>query len=260
MLVYPQLESGALTQFPVLKVRRPRTVINRAADGSSIRIADSPAETTEWVLTYEDLSEDEAAALQSFFGAAEGRLQGFTFVDPTGNLLARSEQLDNEVWQRDPLLSVSAGIADPKGGAAAWQLRNQSGGDQQAGQTLAAPGDYQYCLSAYVRSAAPTTVALSIAGRAAERPATQQWTRLSVSGPGDLAANSVHFGITVPAGAAVEVYGLQVEAQSAASSYMASTRGGVYENAHLGEDVLTISRTSENRHSCTVKIIHANHL
>jgi hypothetical protein len=58
----------------------------------------------------------------------------------------------------------------------------------------------------------------------------------------------------------VEVYGLQVEAQTSASGYKASTRAGVYEDAHLGEDVLTIASTDANRHSCTVKIIHANHL
>src|SRR4051794_32779101 len=131
MLVYPQLESGALTQYPVLKARRPRTVINRMPDGSTIRIADPAAETTEWLLAYEDLSDAEAIALRSFFDAAEGTLQSFTFLDPTGNLLAFSEQLDDNVWQRDPLLSTSSGIADPKGGTAAWQLRNQGGGDQR---------------------------------------------------------------------------------------------------------------------------------
>ena len=261
MLVYPQLESGALTQFPVLKVRRTRTVINRTGDGSTtIRIADPAAEATEWVLAYEDLSDDEAAKLRSFFDAAEGTLQGFTFLDPAGNLLACSKQLDDEIWQLDPLLSLSAGIVDPKGGTDAWKLHNQGAGDQRASQTLATPGDYQYCFSAYLRSSAAANVAMSIAGRAAEGAVGTEWTRVSVTGTGDAATTSVHFAITVAAGAAVEIFGLQAEAQCAPSSYMVSTRGGVYENAHLGEDVLTISRTSENRNSCTVKIIHANHL
>ena len=260
MLVYPQLESGALTQYPVLKARRPRTVINRAQDGSTIRIADPAAETTEWLLAYADLSDAEATALRSFFDAAEGTLQCFTFLDPTGNLLAFSEQLDDDVWQRDPLLSISAGLADPKGGTSAWRLRNQGGGEQWLSQTLAAPGDYQYCFSAYVRSAASARVLLSIAGHAFEKAVTTEWTRVSATGTGDAATSSVRFAIAVPADMTIEVFGLQTEAQCAASSYMASTRGGVYEGAHLGEDVLTITRTSDNRHSCTVKIIHANHL
>ena len=71
---------------------------------------------------------------------------------------------------------------------------------------------------------------------------------------------SIRFAIEIGAGATVDVYGLQVEAQAGASGYKASTRGGVYEDAHLGDDVLTITTTDVNRHSCTVKIIHANHL
>src|SRR3954468_15135877 len=106
MLVYPQLESGALSQFPVVKTRRTRTVINRASDGSTIRLADPAGEITEWLLVYKDLSDDEAGALRGFFDAAEGTLQGFTFLDPAGNLLAWSERLDDDVWQRDPLLTV----------------------------------------------------------------------------------------------------------------------------------------------------------
>jgi hypothetical protein len=66
--------------------------------------------------------------------------------------------------------------------------------------------------------------------------------------------------MVVGAGDEVEVYGLQVEAQSAPSGYKASGRGGVYEGAHLGDDSLTITSTDVNRNSCTVKIIHANHL
>jgi hypothetical protein len=34
----------------------------------------------------------------------------------------------------------------------------------------------------------------------------------------------------------------------------------VYEDAHLGDDVLTMTSTDVNRNSCKVKIIYANHL
>ncbi len=93
-LVYPQLETGALSQFPVRKTRRTRTVTNRAADGSTIKLSDPAGVTTEWTLTYSDLSDQEAASLRAFFEAAEGSLNGFTFLDPSGNLLAWSDQLD----------------------------------------------------------------------------------------------------------------------------------------------------------------------
>jgi hypothetical protein len=260
MASYPQLGSGALSQFPVQKTRRARTVVNRAADGSTIRLADPTAEVTEWMLTYTELSDDEAAALRAFFVAAEGTLNGFTFLDPAGNLLAWSDQLDNEVWQKDPLLSLTGGISDPGGGDAAWRLSNNGGAEQAAGQTLAAPGEYQYCMSCYVRAAAATSVRFTIGTQTARRPVTSDWTRVAWTAAGDAQAASVRFAIEIGAGDVVEVYGLQVEAQTAASGYKASTRGGVYENAHLGDDGLTITSTDANRHSCRIKIIHANHL
>jgi hypothetical protein len=260
MAAYPQLESGALSQFPVRKTRRARTVVNQAVDGSTMKLADPASQVTEWVLTYTDLSDEEAAALRAFFIAAEGTLNGFTFLDPAGNLLAWSDQLDQGAWQKDPLLSLTGSVADPRGGTRAWRLSNGGGAAQSAGQTLAAPGGYQYCLSAYVRAATATSVRLTVGSQGAGRAVTSDWTRLAWTSSGDAQATSVRFGVEIGAGDTVEVYGLQVEAQTAASGYKASTRGGVYEGAHLGDDALTITTTSVNRNSCTVKIIHANHL
>jgi hypothetical protein len=260
MTTYPQLGSGALSQFPVQKNRRARTVVNQAADGSTIKLADPLGMVTEWVLPYADLSDAEATALLGFFAAAEGTLNGFTFLDPAGNLLAWSDQLNEAVWQQDPLLALAGGIADPRGGTQAWRLSNSGGAEQAVGQTLAAPGGYQYCLSAYVRAATATSVGLTIGSQMAQRVVTSDWTRIAWTTSGDGQATSVRFGMEIGAGNVVEVYGLQVEAQTAASGYKASTFGGVYEDAHLGDDVLTITSTDVNRHSCTVKIIYANHL
>ena len=249
-----------MSQFPVQKNRRARTVVNQAADGSRIKLADPAVKVTEWVLSYADLSDAEATALLGFYAAAEGTLNGFTFLDPVGNLLAWSDQLDQADWQKDPLLSLTPGIADPRGGTQAWRLSNSGGAEQGIGQTLAAPGAYQYCLSAYVRAAAATSVGLTAGSQAAQQMATSEWTRIAWTFSGDAQATSVRFGIEIGAGGVVEVYGLQVEAQMTASGYKASTLGGVYEDAHLGDDVLTITSTDVNRHACTVKIIHANHL
>ena len=70
----------------------------------------------------------------------------------------------------------------------------------------------------------------------------------------------MRFGIEVEAGVTVEVFGLQVEPQGGASSYKATTRGGVYEDAHLASDELAMTCTGVNRHACTVNVIHANHI
>ena len=260
MTAYPQLGDGALSQFPVQKTRRARTVVNQSADGSTIKLADPAGEATEWLLTYTDLSDDEAAALRAFFVAAEGTLNGFTFLDPAGNLLAWSDQLDHAVWQTDPLLSLTGSVTDPLGAGRAWRLSNSGDAEQAVGQTLAAPGEYLYCLSAYVRAAASTSVGLTVGSQTAQRAVTREWTRIAWTCSGEAEATSTRFAIEIAAGDAVEVYGLQVEAQAVASGYKATSRGGVYENAHLGDDVLTITSTDVNRNSCTVQIIHANHL
>jgi hypothetical protein len=58
----------------------------------------------------------------------------------------------------------------------------------------------------------------------------------------------------------VDVFGIQAEAQAGASTYKSSTTSGVYENARFRDDELKITSSGVNRHSCTVNIIHANHL
>ncbi len=260
MPVYPQLGSGALSQFPGQKIRRARTVVNQAADGSTIKLADPLGAVTEWNLTYTDLIAAEASALLAFYAAVEGTLTGFTFLDPVGNLLAASDDLNEAAWQKDPLLSLTGSVNDPLGGTLAWRLTNSGAAEQALGQTLEAPGAYLYCLSAYVRAAAASSVGLTIGSQATQRAVTAEWTRIAWTSNGDAQATSVRFAMEISAGAAVEVYGLQVEAQAAASGYKASVRGGVYEGAHLGEDVLTITSTDVDRHSCKLKVVYANHL
>jgi len=258
--VYPQLGIGALSQFPVRKQRRKRTVVNRALDGSSIKLADPNGEVTEWQLRYSGLSDAEKGALEQFFTAAEGTLNGFTFLDPTANLLAWSDKLDESAWERGPLLGVTGGVSDPAGGTLACRLTNSGGGAQSIMQTLAAPAGYVYCVSAYVRAVQPATAVLLIENGRGERAVTSQWTRILFTASGDPAASSISMGLEIAAGGSLEVYGLQAEPQSSASAYKATTTGGVYEGARLADDALAITSTGLDRHSCVVNIIHANHL
>jgi hypothetical protein len=259
MLVFPQLGTGAMSQFPVRKNHHMRTVVNTAPDGSSVKLADPGGEVTEWQLVYSELSDDETDALEQFFAAAEGTLNGFTFLDPTANLLAWSGKLDESAWELGPLLTAVAGIDDPTGGKLAWRLSNAGAGAQSITQTLSAPPAYLYCLSAYVRAPQAMTATLLIGGGRADMAVGNQWSRISFTASGDPQASSILFGLEVPGGS-LDVYGLQAEPQSAASVYKAAVRGGVYEDARLAEDVLVITTTGVNRHSCTVTILHAEHL
>jgi hypothetical protein len=86
------------------------------------------------------------------------------------------------------------------------------------------------------------------------------WTRVIAVATGVPDTESMRFGIEVPAEATIEIYGIQVEPQGGASTYKASTRGGVYADAHLVDDQLKMVCTGVNRHSCTLNVIHANHI
>jgi hypothetical protein len=260
MLTYPQLATGALSQFPVQKRHSYRTLVNTAADGTVVKLADSGAETVEWQLKYMALSDAELSALIQFFTAAEGSLNGFTFLDPIGNLLAWSNDLSDAVWDAAPLLTLSGAITDPSGGNQAWQISNTGGGAQDLSQTVMAPGGYVYSFSVYVKAAEPATVTILLGSNRYERTVGTTWQRITCSGTGDAAATSMMFGIELGAGTIIDAYGIQAEPQATTSLYKASTTGGCYENARLKDDTLSFSTLGLDCHAATVNILYASHL
>jgi hypothetical protein len=260
MLVYPQLATGVLTQFPVQKRRRLLTVVNTAADGSVVKLAEPSAGIIEWQMNYTGLSDADLATLQQFFAAAEGSLNGFTFLDPVGNLLAWSSDLSNAVWSYDPFLVKTGAVTDPDGGTQAWQLSNTGAAAQQVSQTLAVPGGYLFSFSAYVQSPGGATVTALIGTSRAARAAASGWSRIVYTASGDPTATSVVSALELPPGAVINVYGLQVEPQPAPSLYKPSSNGGVYQNARLRDDTLNFTSLAPNCHSATVNVLYASHL
>jgi len=258
MLVYPQLPTGALAQFPVQKRRQMRTLVNTAADGTVIKLADPGAAIVEWQLKYVALSDSELATLLQFFAAAEGTLNNFTFVDPMANLLAWSNDLSNAVWDAASFLSLAGANADPTGGQDAWQVTNSGTAPQDLSQTLTSPGGYVYCLSVYAKAAAPTTLSLLLGSNRSSQNLSTVWQRLACTGIGDPTTSSMTFGVELGPGAVVDIFGLQVEPQDSPSLYKPSTTGGCYENARLRDDALSFTTTDVNRHSATVNILYAN--
>ncbi|MGA7239062.1 MAG: hypothetical protein WBY44_25500 [Bryobacteraceae bacterium] len=257
--VYPQLTSGALSQFPLKKRLQQRTVINNLADGSSVKLSDVTGGSTGWQLQYAGLTDAEMGSLQQFFESCEGSLNGFTFVDPAGNLLAWSEDLTNSVWQAGPLLSVTGGVGDPLGGKQGFNLANSGASAQGISQTLNAPGGYVYTLSVYAQASASASVTLSIGNQGKSFAIGSSWTRVSFTASGDPTASSIAFAIQCAPGG-IAIFGPQVEAQPAASAYKRSSTGGVYQNARFQDDVLPCTSTAPNQNSVTVNIFYANHL
>ena len=260
MLVYPQLESGAWSQFPFTKTRQTRTIANTAGDGSTVKLGDPGAACTEWRLTYAGLSDIELGTLQQFFLSTEGSLAGFTFVDPAANLLAWSEELDNAAWFADPLLTLADGVADCAGRTNAWRLRNTGLGEQALSQTVNLPGGYSCCFSVFLRADNATSIILRAGNGQSRCNVGSAWARVALVGCGSANDPGVNFAIAVAGGGTVEVFGPQAEAQVTASTYQTSTTGGIYEGARFRDDYLSFTTEGPNRHSATVNILYANHL
>ena len=259
MLYFPQLLSGAAAQFPARRSLLARTIVNRAGDGRTVKLADPGCWAVEWELEFTGLAAQEWNAIESLHESVEGRLKSFTFLDPTDNLLAWSEDLTAGVWSKDAALQLSANVTDPKGTLRATRITNPTQFPLTIQQALEVPGWFQYCLSVYVRSEQSVEIGLvrSSAGGTETKGcgAGPGWRR--VEHPSKMADSSelVSFGMEIPGGAAVDVFGLQLESQTGASKYKKTlARNGVYPEAWFQEDVLSVETDGPDRHSCRLRI------
>lgn len=259
MLYFPQLASGAVGQFPVVKNVIQRTITNVLPDGSTVKYADPGAPMVQWQLQFQGLADSEIAMLQQFFAACEGQLNAFTFTDPLSNLLLWSEDLTQPAWEASTLLQFSTGVPDANGGMSATQITNPTGADLAVQQTIAAPGWYWYAFSAYVQSL--TGVNISLLRQAGDISSPNayatgsSWQRVTLSGQTSTTAESVTVGIMIPAGQSVIVFGFQLEPQPTASPYKPSYEtGGVYTDAHFGSDKFAVTTSAPNQNQCKLTI------
>jgi hypothetical protein len=244
MPIYPQL-----SQYPILRTRHTRTITNTLEDGSRIALADSLAATIRWNLSYSGLSDSELSVIQTFFESAEGRLNTFSFADPTANLLLWSEDYSQTVWQRNSLLQIAAGIGDPLGSSRATRITNTGSGDLNLVQTLPLPGTWTCCWSIYLRSDVSQTIHLVCDSNALAVIAGPDWRRFQYTCSGS------DFGITFPAGSSIEVFGAQVEVQAAASTYIpTNSSSGIYPNTRFDSDTLRVRLDAPNSNSCDVTL------
>jgi len=260
MLYYPQLTTGAVSQFPVARVTNMRTVANQLPSGYTIRMADTGAQKVQWRLRYSGLTAGELSSIESLFEASKGQLNTFRFLDPTDNLLMWSEDWTQAVWTADPLLQVTAGVADPLGGSAAMQLTNTAQTTQQIVQNIGGPSSFVYCYSVYVRSAVTATIQLVVTatGQTTLTPVTTsaEWTRVTYSGSLSVQQDAVGFGVQLPPGVQVDVFGAQVEAQPGAGLYKKTIDlGGVYTSTRFSSDLLLVTGTASNQNSCEIDLI-----
>jgi hypothetical protein len=213
----------------------------------------------EWEIDLASLTNAEWNAMAGLFQAAEGQLGTFTFLDPFGNLLSWSEAPGAAAWATDAGLTLTAGAADPQGGTGATSIANASASPQNVAQAAAVPSWYRYCFSVWARSDAARQVTLFVS--AGTESAQQSlavgpaWRRLAMGAQLTTQQGTATFGVTIPGGATVDVFGFQAEAQVGASSYKATgAQSGVYASASFLNDVLAMTSEAPGIFSCPVRI------
>jgi len=259
MPTFPQLSTGAVTQFPFRAEVRFRSTRYEGPSGGELSYNDPDFEEWAWEIALEDLTDSEWEELEQLFEACGGSLNGFTFLDPSANLLKWSEALTEEAWSNAGG-GLTAGVSDPLGGTGAFNV-TAGGGGAELTQSAAAPSRYRYVGSVWARtgsSGADVRVSDGL-GTQAFTPFQGDgvWRRYSVAFNGSAeTGDGVTFAVSLPPGASVDVFGPQLEAQMAASDYKPSgERSGVRANARFDQDVLRDRSLGPNRHSTRLRIV-----
>ena len=260
MLYYPQLASGTLSQFPVGRAMQLRTITNQMLGGDNVRAADPGAGAIRWQLQYGGLTDAEWASIDQLFEAVEGRLNTFTFLDPTDNLLLWSEDWTQKAWSPDPLISMGTGLQGPFGGSNAMEITNNAQATQRVMQATAGPSWFQYCFSVFLRSNVPCAVqqVISTTGQDWTNPVNvgPTWSRVTASTSLSTTQDGVSFGIQLPAGVRVYAFGGQAEAQPGAGPYKKTTDlAGVYSSARFDSDALSRTTDAPNQNSTVIKLV-----
>ena len=257
MLVFPQLSTGAPALYPLTKTSRQRTVVNTLGDGSIVVYADPDAASLGWEMHAKGLTAAEWNAIEALFEATAGMWQSFTFLDPVGNLIAESEDFGASAWTNGALIALTSGVADPLGTTRATQVVNAGLATEAVAQTLAVPGNFQYCLSVWARTDSGTAVTLMIGSAAKTFVLGTSWTRISLAVNQGLSTESVTFGAQLSAGGTVVLFGMQAEAQVAPSDYkLTGTTGGVYANARFGADTFTVTAQGTDVYDAVIQIVN----
>jgi hypothetical protein len=252
---FPQVGTGAVAQFPLQRKRQWRAITNLMESGELISLPDPNGGQIEWRLSYQDLTDTEVANLTSLFAASNGEAIPFGFVDPFANLLGWSENLTQPGWQPG-LLTLSGGVNDPVGTQRAWTLRNSTPGEQMLSQTIGIPGSYTACFSVYIWSQSAGTIGiLRDAGRT-NLPIGPQWKRIQIGATGTSGATQSTFSLAIPAGASLNVFGLQVEAQPWPSLYRPTGEAaGILEETRFTGSSLSVTNTAPGLSSCQITLV-----
>jgi hypothetical protein len=81
-MTFPTLNSGAVSQYPTVKVRRFKNTAVRFVDGKEQRFRQSGGMVRAWMVRLENLTGDELVRVAEFLRLQGGRSMTFAFTDP----------------------------------------------------------------------------------------------------------------------------------------------------------------------------------
>ncbi len=239
-LLFPQLVTGAVAQFPIAKEYLPATALNIQEDGTRYRYSDPDPIRMAWTLRYRHLTSTEVNLLETFFQTTLGPVIPFTFLDPSNNLLAWSEDLNNAIWQKSPLLNASGTTFSGAGSAT---------------QILSCPNSATLCLSVLARADQPAQLSLTLADTTSQFTVAAGWTQYFVTRTGSGGATTTDATVS-SGGSSLQIAKVMVSAQPAPGGYMPTNDiAGVMTNTRFDQNSLAITAEGVNDFSCDIRLI-----
>lgn len=250
VLVFPQLRSGAISSFPVEKDLRLRSVVNVLPGNEQIRYFDPGSQECEWLLSYDELEDDELSKIVLFFERCRGQLRSFTFCEPDANLLRWSERLTAPPWQAEPLLVVESGAEHT------FRLRNTSQSWAGLLQEASVPVNYELSFALQARSISGCGFRIVVdSGEAStyEGVATAEWGEIWVSHTS--AVETARCRLEIPAGAELHVRALRLCPQRFPGAYKKTfEHSGLTHTARFASDSLRIATYRAGAHKLVLRV------
>ena len=117
MATFPQLKTGAVAQYPIIRMARFQNQTVQFVGGTDQRYRDAGSVKQQWQIRLSDLDEGELAAIEEFFLGNQGAFGNFSFTDPWDG-----HEYDNCSVAADELTMVTA--AEMRGSTKLTVVRN----------------------------------------------------------------------------------------------------------------------------------------
>jgi hypothetical protein len=175
---FPQLNArGLRVQLPASSSQVHLTRLESQPSGPRFATAERTNPVSRWQLQYPQLTTAELGVLDAFFASQDGELGEWTWLDPSGNMCAYSDEFAQSAWEKYNSASVGSAIADPFGGSRAYSV---SGATNAMLATNVLPdgngAGIMLCGSVWVYAAAPQSLAIGFIDSSFTLLASRTWT------------------------------------------------------------------------------------